>query len=315
MPLGRIIRALIAEGQDIQMSLKTYFDETRPPFLLLTPVTYSVGIASAYITGNFDVFRALLGLVGALLAHISINVINDYFDYKSGLDLTTKPTPFSGGSGMLPSGTLESKNVYRFAMGSLIIGGAIGLYFAYTMGWMLLPLVAAVAISIYFYTPAFSHWYIGELVTGINFGPLMVLGGYFIMTGEYSYNALAAGVIPGILVGTLLYLNEFPDMDADKGVGRRNLVISLGLEKASKVYVALIASTFAWVVVAIALRLLPVTVLVTFITLPTALKATKGVLRDHSDIGKLIPAMGANVTLTLNMTAWTTVGLLLSLLL
>jgi 1,4-dihydroxy-2-naphthoate octaprenyltransferase len=302
------------ESQDIQMSLKTWFNETRPPFLLLTPITYSVGIASAYIVGSFDVFRALLGLVGVLLAHISINVINDYFDYKSGLDFTTKPTPFSGGSGMLISGTLQAKDVYRFAMGSLIIGSAIGLYFAYTMGWMLLPLVAATAISIYFYTPAFSHWYVGEIITGINFGPLMVLGGYFIMTGQYSYNALAAGVIPGILVGTLLFLNEFPDMEADKGVGRKNVVISLGLEKASRIYVALIAATYAWVLICIATSLLPITTLVTFITLPTALKATRGVLQDHGDIGKLIPAMGANVTLTLNMTAWTTVGLLLSLL-
>jgi 1,4-dihydroxy-2-naphthoate octaprenyltransferase len=292
------------------MSLKTYFNETRPPFLLLTPVTYSVGIASAYIVGSFDIFRALLGLVGVLLAHISINVINDYFDYKSGLDFTTKP----GGSGMLPSGTLEAKNVYRFAMGSLIIGSAIGLYFAYTIGWMLLPLVVAAAISIYFYTPAFSRWYIGEIVTGLNFGPLMVLGGYFIMTGQYSYNALAAGVIPGILVGTLLFLNEFPDMEADKGVGRKNVVISFGLETASRIYVVLIAATYAWVLICIATSLLPFTTLVTFITLPTALKATRGVLRDHGDIGKLIPAMGANVTLTLNMTAWTTVGLLLSLL-
>ncbi len=215
---------------------------------------------------------------------------------------------------MLISGTLQAKDVYKFAMGSLIIGSSIGIYFAYTMGWMLLPLVAAAAVSIYFYTSAFSHWYIGEIITGINFGPLMVLGGYFIMTGQYSYSALAAGVIPGILVGTLLFLNEFPDMEADKGVGRKNVVISLGLEKASKIYVALIAATYAWVLICVATSLLPYTALVTFITLPTALKATRGVLQDHGDIGKLIPAMGANVTLTLNMTAWTSVGLLLSLL-
>jgi 1,4-dihydroxy-2-naphthoate octaprenyltransferase len=115
--------------------------------------------------------------VGGLLAHVSMNVINDYFDYKSGLDFTTKPTPFSRGSGLLPSETLNAKDVYKFAMGSLIIGSAIGLYFAYTVGWMLLPLIAFTAISIYFYTESLSHWYIGEIVTAINFGPLMVLGG------------------------------------------------------------------------------------------------------------------------------------------
>jgi len=295
------------------MSLKMWFQETRPHFLLLTPITFSVGLASAYIEGSFHLPRALLGLVGALLAHISINVINDYFDFESGLDLKTKPTPFSGGSGMLISGSLEAKKVYQFAMGSLTIGCLIGVYFVLTTGWMLLPLVAAVAVSIYFYTPGFSRWYVGEIVTGINFGPLLVLGGYFIMTGHYGVKALSAGIIPGILIGTLLYLNEFPDLEADKAVGRRNVVISLGLRSASKVYAILIASTYVWVVASIILGLLPLTTLVTFLTLPVAMKAVRGVLRDHGDIGRLIPAMGANVTLVLSMTAMTTVGLLLSI--
>ncbi len=297
------------------MDMKTWFQETRPSFLLLTPITFSVGLASAYVEGSFNAPRALLGLVGVLLAHISINVINDYFDYKSGLDLKTKPTPFSGGSGMLPSGRLEAKDVYRFAMGSLAIGSAIGLYFVLTTGWMLLPLIAAAAISIYFYTPGFSRWYVGEIITGLNFGPLMVLGGYFIMTGRYSVEALSAGIIPGILVGTLLFLNEFPDVEADSAVGRKNVVISLGLEKASKLYAVLIASTYLWVVFSIILRLMPVTSLVAFLTLPLALKAVRGTLQHYDEIESLIPAMGANVMLVLSMTGMTTIGLLLSVVL
>jgi 1,4-dihydroxy-2-naphthoate octaprenyltransferase len=297
------------------LSLKTWFKETRPSFLLLTPISFSVGLASAYIEGSFHAARAFLGLLGVMLAHISINVINDYFDYVSGLDLKTRPTPFSGGSGMIPSGALKAKDVYRFALGSLAIGCVIGVYFILTTGWMLLPLIAVAAFSIYFYTPLISNWYVGEIVTGLNFGPLMVLGGYFIMTGRYSSSALAAGVVPGILVGTLLFLNEFPDVEADRSVGRRNVVMSLGLERASKVYAVLIASTYLWIVACIIASLMPLTVIVTFVTLPFALKAIRGVLRDHGDIGKLIPAMGTNVMLVLSMTAMTTVGLLLSLLL
>jgi len=294
------------------MDIKKWIQETRPPFLLLTPIAYSVGIAAAIIEGRFNVFNAVLGLIGSLLAHISINVINDYFDYKSGLDFRTNPTPFSGGSGMLISGALEPRNVYRFALGSLAIGCAIGTYFVFTTGWMLLPLIATVAFTIYSYTPLLSHMYVGEFITGINFGPLIVLGGYFIMTGRYGITALAAGVVPGILVGTLLYLNEFPDLEADRAVGRKNLVIKMGLEKASKGYAILIASTYTWVVIAILLRWLPFTTLVIFITLPTALKATRGVLDNYDNVELLIPAMGANVNLVLSMTATTTLGLLLS---
>lgn len=297
------------------MKFDIWFRETRPNFLLLTPLVFSVGLAQAYIEGNFNVLHALLGLVGVVLAHLSINVINDYFDYKSGLDLKTKRTPFSGGSGILPEGLLDAKSVYRFAVGCFLLGGVIGIYFSLTLGWALLPLIAVAAISIYFYTTHLSRWFIGELVTGLNFGPLMVLGGYFIQTGRYGTTALASGIIPGILVGTLLFLNEFPDLEADREAGRRNVVIRLGLAKSSKIYVLLIASTYLWILVGILTGLIPATALVTFVTLPLAFKAAGGVLRDYDNLELLIPSMGANVMLVLSMTGLTTLGLLLSTLL
>ena len=294
------------------MDLRIWFAETRPSFLLLTPLAYSVGAAGAYIEGSFDAFRALLGLAGVMFAHLSVNVINDYFDYKSGLDLKVRRTPFSGGSGILPAGLLEARDVYLFAVGCLILGGAIGFYFALITGWMLLPLIALAALTIYFYTTHLSRWFLGEVFTGLHFGPLMALGGHFIQTGRYGAHALASGIVPGILVGTLLFLNEFPDVEADREVGRRNAVIQLGLARASRVYVALIASTYVWVIACVLSGLMPPTALVTFVTLPLALKASRGVLRDHGDVGKLIPSMGANVILVLSMTGMTALGLLLS---
>jgi len=294
------------------MNLKVWFMETRPSFLLLTPLAFSVGLSEAYIEGSFNAFRALLGLAGVMLAHLSVNVINDYFDYRSGLDLKIKRTPFSGGSGILPAGLLEAKDTYLFAVGCLILGGCIGVYFALTTGWMLLPLIATAAFTIYFYTTHLSHWFVGEIFTGLNFGPLMVLGGYFIQTGRYSLSALAPGVIPGILVGTLLFLNEFPDVGPDREVGRRNAVIHLGLARSSRIYVLLIASVYVWMVACIVSGLMPTTMLVGFVTLPLAVKAARGVLRDYGDVEKLIPSLGVNVMLVLSTTGVTSLGLLLS---
>ena len=296
------------------MGLKVWFTETRPGFLLLTPITYSIGLAVAYVEGSFDALRAVLGLIGVILAHVSINVLNDYFDYRSGLDFRTKRTPFSGGSGILPAGALEARKVYLFAVSCLAVGGIIGVYFALTTGWMLLPLVAFAAVSIYFYTTHLAHWFVGELITGINFGPLMALGGYFIMTGSYGLPALAAGVVPGILVGTLLFLNEFPDLEADRETGRRNAVISLGLETSSKLYAIFIGSTYAWIVLSILLRLMPPTALVAFVTLPLGVKAVRGVLREHSSFEGLIPYLGANVMLVLSLSGMVSLGIMLSLL-
>lgn len=294
------------------MDLKVWFMETRPSFLLLTPLVFSVGLAEAYVEGSFDALRALLGLVGVMLAHLSMNVINDYFDYRSGLDLKVKRTPFSGGSGILPAGLLEARDAYRFAVVCLVLGGVIGVYFVLTTGRMLLPLIAVAALSIYFYTTHLSHWFVGEVFAGLNFGPLMVLGGYFIQTGRYSTSALASGIVPGILVGTLLFLNEFPDVEADREAGRRNAVISLGRATSSRVYALLIASVYAWIATGILLRLMPMTMLIAFATTPLALKAARGVLRNYGDIEKLIPSLGANVMLVLSTTGATSLGILLS---
>ena len=293
------------------MSLKTWFLETRPSFILLTPLNFSVGIAAAYANGSFHAFRAILGLIGVILAHIAINVINDYFDYISGLDLKTTRTPFSGGSGMLPSGALNPRSVYKLAVGSLLLGCIIGVYFAYTVGWEILPVVLFAAFTIYTYTNYLSHWYVGELLTGINFGFLVVVGAYFIMTGGFDVAAYVPAVIPGILGTTLLFINEFPDMKADTEVGRRNLVMKLGLEQSSKVYGLLVASPYVWTVVCILRGLMPWTMLIIFLTLPTGLKAAKIARASYDDIPNLIPALASNVMWMLSTTLLTTVGLLL----
>lgn len=300
------------ESETHGMSLKTWFMETRPSFLLLTPLNYSVGIAAAYVEGSFNLFRALLGLVGVLLAHVSMNVINDYFDYKSGLDFKTKRTPFSGGSGVLPAGDLNPRSVYLFAVGCLLIGGAIGAYFAYAVGWALLPLILFAAFTIYFYTTHLSRWYVGEFFTGLNFGFLMAVGAYFIMVGSYGVSAFVPAVIPGILGSTLLFINEFPDIEADREAGRRNIVMALGLERSSKLYAFLVASPYLWVFICIAAGLMPLTMLVTFLSLPIGFKAVRGAIENHSDVERLVPSLAANVTWILATTALTTVGIVLS---
>lgn len=297
------------------MSLKTWFLETRPSFLLLTPLNFSVGLAAAFVEGSFNLAHALLGLLGALLAHIAINVINDYFDHQSGLDMTTVKTPFSGGSGILQSGALKPRSVYHLAMACLLLGGAIGVYFAYAVGWEILPVIVFAAVTIYIYTDYLSHWYLGELFTGLNFGFLMAVGGYFIMAGRYSVSALVPAVIPGVLGAALLFINEFPDIKEDREIGRRNLVMKLGLERASKVYGLLVASIYVWVAACILARLMPVTMILVFLTIPVGLKAAKGARENYDDIPALIPALGANVMWILSTTLLTTIGLLVQVIL
>lgn len=294
------------------MSLRDWFMEVRPGFLLLTPLNYSVGIAAAYVEGYFNPFNALIGAVGVLFAHLAINVINEYFDYKSGLDFKTYKTPFSGGSGVITAGSLKPRSVYLFAVTCLFLGGTIGLYFSYTIGWGLLPLVLLAAFIIYTYTTHLSHMYIGELSTGLAYGFMMAVGAYFIMTGRYSVSAYIPGVIPGILGFALLYINEFPDVEPDREVGRRNLVMLLGIRKASRVYALIVSSLYGWILLCIWLGYMDVTMLIVLLSAPIGYKAAKGAMVNYGDIDKLVPSLAANVQWILLSTLLTIIGLLAS---
>ncbi len=304
----------LLEFMMLSMRLDVWMREIRAPFLLLAPITYSVGASVAYIEGYYNPLLLILGVIGVTIAHISINVINEYFDYKSGLDFKTQKTPFSGGSDVLTSGELEPETVFKFALTCLALGCLIAIYLALVSTWLILPIVVFAVLTIYLYTPVFSKIYLGELLTGINFGPLVAMGGYMSITGKYCASSLYAGIIPGILVGTLLYLNEFPDVEADRSVGRRNLVMALGTVRATYMYAVLIASVYLWVVVCVWKGLLPWTIIVTFLSLPTGVKAVQGVIKNRGRVPDILPYMGENVKLTLSMTALTSIGLLASLL-
>jgi 1,4-dihydroxy-2-naphthoate octaprenyltransferase len=123
------------------MKLKIWFLETRPQFLVLSVILVLLGTAISWNEGHFDGLRFVLTAIGLVLAHASVNVLNDYSDYKSGIDLETKRTPFSGGSGILPQKLLQPEAAYKFGLGCLLVALLIGIYLAYVSGWQLLPLI------------------------------------------------------------------------------------------------------------------------------------------------------------------------------
>jgi len=293
-------------------SLKTWFLELRPPFLLLAVVLVPIGTAVAWHQGSFSLPYFLLAWVGTVLAHISVNVLNDYFDYRSRLDFHTQRTPFSGGSGILTAGLLEPTKVYILGVTSLFVAALIGAYFMTVRGWGLLPILLLGGLAAYFYTPFFSRWYVGELLAGLGLGTLVVSGAYFVQTGGYRWEALVVALPPGFLTANLLLLNEFPDLEADRKVGRRNLVMALGTKKASWLYAALVAATYLCIILGVTFHWMPLPVLVGLLTLPVAFKAVQGALQHHDDIPKLVPALGANVITILGTDLLLTVGYVLA---
>ena len=293
-------------------SLKTWFMELRPPFLLLSFVLVFIGTAVAWHGGYFSALYFILAQAGMLLAHVGVNVLNDYFDYKSTLDLRTKRTPFSGGSGILPAQLLEPRGVYTLGVVSLFLAALIGVYFIAVHGWAFLPVMVIGGLSAYSYSPHISRWWLGEFLAGLNFGLLAVLGSYFAQTGHYSWEAVVAGLAPSFLSANLLVLNQIPDLDADTQVGRRNLVMVLGKSRAVWLYASLLVCTYLSIMLGVVFRLMPWPTLVALLTIPLAMQAIRGALQHYDDIPKLVPALAANVMTILATDALLAVGYLLA---
>lgn len=299
------------------MGVGIYFRETRPQFLLLTPACFSIGVGTAaWVKGGLSALPwgyVILAFIGALCAHIATNVLNDYFDFTSGLDLKTRPTPFSGGSGILPRGLMSSDNALILGLAALSLTAAIGIFFWVVRGWGILPLGLVGILLVIFYSPwVTKRPFLCLIAPGLGFGPLMVMGTHYVLTGRYDYVALLASLIPGLLVSNLLLLNQFPDVEADASVNRRHILIIFGRTAGAWVYAAFALGAFAWVALAWIMGYFPAGTLLALLLLPLALATVKGVIQNAEQIKRLIPYLGKNVIYTLATPLLLGIGFMIS---
>jgi len=278
-------------------TLKNYLLLTRPNFLLLVPVCVLAGVAASYyVTGEINVVHLVLASIGALLAHMSVNILNIYFDYKSGIDFNTEKTPFSGGSTILISELMDAKKALIFGLATMVAVFSIGIYFIVQYGWTVLPIGLGGLVIIYAYTPYITKVpVLTEIIgPGLGFG-LMTLGTYFTQTGGYSAAGIVASVIVGLLVANLLLLNEFPDVEADRNGGRKHLPIIIGRRKTAMIYCLITAAAYAVLLTSAITGVVSWLALLGLATLPLGIKAMMGALKNHSDVPKLIPSLAVNV--------------------
>jgi 1,4-dihydroxy-2-naphthoate octaprenyltransferase len=206
---------------------------------------------------------------------------------------------------------LRQRQVLWLGIGSLIVTVAIGLYFVFTSGWQLLPLLVVAGLCIVLYTPVILRTVFPEWAAGLGLGVLPVLGMYFVQTSAYNIPAIIAAIPSGILVYNLLFLNEFPDVEADKIAKRKTMPITSGLKKSGRVYIALTIIMYLWIIGAVAARMMPVFTLIALLTLPFAFKAIKAALTPE-DMSKLVPGMANNVLVVLVTQLLIGVGYILS---
>ena len=236
-------------------------DEVRPNIGLMTKIfTWLVPLLVGAAVANFlgyDVSWGWLGLtvLGGCLLHIGTNTANDYFDHTSGTDEANYNymVPFSGGSRSIQMGLISSRGMLIVSLVAFALSAVVSVPLIQKAGMDVLWLGLIGFASGFFYTaPPFrfaSRKGLGELLIGLNFGPLMVAGSALVQTGKILPEALLAGIPIGLLVAAIVYMNEFPDHDGDKATGKNTLIVVFGPERARLGYVFLVVGAFVSIIV------------------------------------------------------------------
>ena len=293
-------------------NINTVLSTLRLPFVILTPACVLLGLSTAvWSSADINIFYFVLVLIGAVSAHISVNAFNEYFDFKSGLDSKTKRTPFSGGSGALQKKPELADWTLTIAITSFVITSLIGIFFIFTKGFLILPLGIAGLVIIALYTNHLTRNPVLCLIApGLGFGTFMVMGTHFVLTGAYSWTAFLVSLIPFFLVSNLLLLNQFPDVEADRTVGRKHFPILIGKRASSLIYGVFILMPFIAIFISVNLGCLPYATLIGLFALITAVPAAIGAYRHANESGRLLSYMGLNVLTNLLTPVLVSIGLL-----
>ena len=267
----------------------------RVRFLLASVIAVLVGLALNWSqNSSIDYFDAILTFAGVMALHASVDLLNDYWDFKRGIDTQTTRTKMSGGTGVLPEGLLKPSSVYRAGVLFLIIGSLIGSYFVITNGILIAIILGFAILSIYFYSTKIVDSGLGEFFVAVK-GSMIVIGAFFIQSGEINPESILAGIVIGTLSSLVLFIASFPDHDADKSKGRKTLVIVVGKEKASKLFWIFPLIAYAVIIIGVTLSLFPVLSLISLLSFPLIIKSGLGLQKNYNSVNELVPFMSTSL--------------------
>ena len=231
-------------------------------FFFISAMPVLLGAALLYMHHDkFNFLYTLLILIGCLLFHLGADMINEYYDHISGNDaLVDIHTPFSGGTRVLEDGKLAPKRVLHmsylfFALG--IIGSSV---IAYLTRLEVLIFAAAGLISCWGYSAPplkFAHRGLGEIVIFLNNGLFIISAMYLAIHGTLEWEILLPSGFLGFLGFAIILMNEIPDINADRPVGKNNLIVRLGVKKGIILQRTMVVASFSCLIGAIACQQIP----------------------------------------------------------
>jgi 1,4-dihydroxy-2-naphthoate octaprenyltransferase len=292
---GRRVRPQLDFGW---LALRT----TRAPFLTATLVPILLGIAVAALDGHFRFWLALLTVVAGSFVHLGLNVANDVFDTRSGADAAnTTPTQFSGGSRVALYGLIGIGRLAWLSAAFYAVGLGLGLYLAVISDFWPVVIIGAIGflVSVFYTAPPIKlvHRGLGELAVFAGFGPIMLLGAYWVQAERFSWEALWVSVPVGILIALILYVNEIPDRSGDSAVGKNTLPVRWSKDRVIFAYALAATTAFTVITVATVTGAMAPPAILGLAAIPLALQVVKGLRAYYDEPYALMGIMGKNIQL------------------
>jgi 1,4-dihydroxy-2-naphthoate octaprenyltransferase len=284
--------------------MNIYARAMRLPFLTGSLIPVILAAALSFQHGYLDVWRLFLTLFGVGSLHLGANLINDYYDDPGSDRINLHPTPFSGGSRVIQEELMDAKRVWGMAMGFFVLGTAAGILLAITgrpfvvviglMGFLAGYLYSASPVSL-------MSRGLGEITIFLAFGPLITWGTYYVITGLITWEAFALGIPLGFLITAVIWINQFPDYEADRDAGKRNCVVRLGRDRSRFIYSLLMLGPYAVVLLWVLTQSRAWPYLAAILTVPLARKAIKILSAHYQTYDEIIPAQALTIQAHLAM--------------
>jgi len=283
------------------LSLLIWIRALRAPFFTasIAPVLLGTTIAW-YETGNIKLTEFLLTLIGVVFLHAGTNMSNDYFDHRYGNDEANQNvTPFSGGSRIIQNGLIPARRILLVALSWFVLGSLIGIYLNYRLSGNIILLLGLIGVfSGFFYTAGplkLGYRTTGEVFIGLNFGLLVVIGSYYTQTEKLSWHLIPAALPISLLITAVVYINEFPDFEADSSVDKRTLIVKMGRRKSVYGYWIIMSLVYLILLLNVLTNIMPVWCLIAFITLPITFKSFITLKKYFNNTNKLLSANASTI--------------------
>ncbi len=278
--------------------MNIYLKALRAPFLAGSIVPVIIGSAFALTVNNLSICLLFICAAGIAGLHLGANLLNDYFDDRGSDPINVRITPFSGGSRVIQNGELAPLTILIMALFFFAIGVAVGIWLVF-LGRPLVILIGLLGLGAgwAYSAPPLQlmsrGW--GEVVIFFAFGPLVTLGTYYVMSGTLSWPAFAIGAPQGFFIAAVIWINQFPDYEADRKANKKNMVVRLGPGHSRHLYCAIMSAPFVTVFFLVQVLGVSYLSLISFIAFPLALRAMRILWREYRSHTGIIPAQALTI--------------------